>query len=341
MRETVERLREEALAAVAAAARPEELEALRVRYLGRKGELTRILRGLGQVPPEERPALGALANRAREEVEAAVASRLQSLREEEAAKRLSAEAVDVTLPGVGWPVGQRHIVHQVRREIEEFFLHLGFSIAEGPEVELDYFNFEALNIPRGHPAREAQDTFFLTDELLLRTHTSPVQIRVMRSLSPRLPVRVICPGRVYRRDTPDPSHLPSFHQIEALAVDRGVTFGDLRGTLELFARTIFGPATRVRFRPSYFPFTEPSAEVDVSCMCGGKGCGVCGGAGWVEILGAGMVHPRVLEHGGYDPEEVSGYALGLGVERTAMLRHGIDDMRLFLQNDVRFLRQFA
>ncbi|MDQ7793862.1 MAG: phenylalanine--tRNA ligase subunit alpha [bacterium] len=334
-------VREEALAAIAVAPGQDELEQLRVRYLGRKGTLTQILRGLGEVPAAERPALGALANRAREDVERAIAARRQDLADLAEEGRLAAEAVDISLPGAPWPVGQRHIVNQVRLEIEEFFLHLGFSIAEGPEVELDYFNFEALNIPRGHPAREAQDTLFVTGDLVLRTHTSPVQIRAMRARAPELPLRVICPGRVYRRDTPDASHLPAFHQVEVLAVDRGITFGDLRGTLELFARHLFGAEARVRFRPSYFPFTEPSTEVDVTCVCGGGGCPTCGGSGWLEILGAGMVHPRVLEHGGYDPGEASGYALGVGIERTAMLRHGIDDIRLFLQNDVRFLRQFG
>jgi phenylalanyl-tRNA synthetase alpha chain len=337
----IDRLREEALAAVAVAGDLEALEQLGVTYLGRKGRITAVLRGLAGVPAAERPTLGALANQARAQIESAVARRRQELATELDRRRLAAETIDVTLPGVPRRVGRRHVLNAVRREIEEFFLHLGFSIAEGPEVELDHYNFELLNIPRGHPAREGQDTFYLTDELLLRTHTSPTQIRVMQALAPRLPVRVISPGRVYRRDSVDATHLPFFHQVEVLALDRGVTFADLKGTLEHFARGFFGQGTRVRLRPSYFPFTEPSAEVDVSCMCEGRGCSACGGSGWVELLGAGMVHPRVLEAGGYDPEEVSGYALGLGVERAAMLSHGINDIRLFGQNDVRFLEQFG
>ncbi|HCC32547.1 MAG TPA: phenylalanine--tRNA ligase subunit alpha [Clostridiales bacterium] len=341
MQPDIDRLREEALAAVAAAVDIGQLDHLQVAYLGRKGRLTVILRGLADVPAAERPSLGAMANQARAEIESALVRRRQELAMESDRRRQAAEGIDVTLPGVPRRVGRRHVLSAVRREIEEFFLHLGFSIAEGPEVELDHYNFELLNIPRGHPARETQDTFYLTDELLLRTHTSPTQIRVMQMLAPRLPVRVISPGRVYRRDSVDASHLPFFHQVEVLAVDRGITFADLKGTLEHFARSFFSQGTRVRLRPSYFPFTEPSAEVDVSCMCEGRGCSACGGKGWIELLGAGMVHPRVLEAGGYDPEEVSGYALGLGVERAAMLYHGINDIRLFGQNDVRFLDQFG
>ncbi len=341
MRTDIDRLREEALAAVACAGDIEALDQFQVLYLGRKGRVTTILRGLAGVPAAERPALGAIANQARAEIEAALARRRQELAAEVERRRQAAEAIDVTLPGVPWRVGRRHVLNVVRKEIEEFFLHLGFSIAEGPEVELDHYNFELLNIPRGHPARESQDTFYLTDELLLRTHTSPTQVRVMQAMAPKLPVRVISPGRVYRRDSVDASHLPFFHQVEVLAVDRGVTFADLKGTLEHFARSFFGQGTRVRLRPSYFPFTEPSGEVDVSCMCEGRGCSACGGKGWIELLGAGMVHPRVLEAGGYDPEEVAGYALGLGVERAAMLVHGIDDIRLFGQNDIRFLEQLG
>lgn len=340
MLEAIAKIREEALARVAAATSSEELEAIRVRYLGKKGEMTLVLRGMGKLPPEERPRVGQMANNVREELEGALKERLEILSRREQAERLRAEALDVTLPGRPVARGNRHPLYQVLNEIEAVFIGLGFDVAEGPEVESDYYNFEALNLPKEHPARDMQDSFYITEDILLRTHTSPVQVRVMEARRPRLPIRIIAPGKVYRRDD-DATHSPLFHQVEGLLVDRRVTFGDLKGTLMAFLKQMFGDQVQVRFRPSYFPFTEPSAEVDMSCvMCGGSGCRVCSHTGWLEILGCGMVHPRVLSMSGYDPEEVSGFAFGLGVERVAMLKYGIDDLRLFYENDLRFLRQF-
>ncbi len=340
MLEAIAKIREEALARVAAATSSEELEAIRVRYLGKKGEMTLVLRGMGKLPPEERPRVGQMANNVREELEGALKERLEILSRREQAERLRAEALDVTLPGRPVARGNRHPLYQVLNEIKAVFIGLGFDVAEGPEVESDYYNFEALNLPKEHPARDMQDSFYITEDILLRTHTSPVQVRVMEARRPRLPIRIIAPGKVYRRDD-DATHSPLFHQVEGLLVDRRVTFGDLKGTLMAFLKQMFGDQVQVRFRPSYFPFTEPSAEVDMSCvMCGGSGCRVCSHTGWLEILGCGMVHPRVLSMSGYDPEEVSGFAFGLGVERVAMLKYGIDDLRLFYENDLRFLRQF-
>lgn len=329
---------------IAQAAGLDELKEIRIKLLGRKGELTAILRGMGQVSPAERPALGALANTVKEELEQALAAREQALAEEALAEQLQAEAIDVTLPGRPVRVGHPHPLQQVRREIEDIFLRMGFSIATGPEVETDEYNFELLNIPQDHPAREMQDSFYLTPDILLRTHTSPVQIRHMRERSASaepLPVRIIAPGRVFRRDVSDATHSAMFHQVEGLVIDKGITMADLKGTLLTFARALYGPDAQVRLRPSYFPFTEPSAEVDVTCaVCHGNGCRVCKGSGWIEILGSGMVHPTVLRNGGYDPEEVSGFAFGMGIERIAMLKYGLDDLRLFFQNDIRFLSQF-
>ncbi|OIQ61199.1 phenylalanine--tRNA ligase alpha subunit [Moorella thermoacetica] len=340
MLEVIAKIREEALARVAAATSSEELEALRVLYLGKKGELTRVLRGMGKLPPEERPRVGQMANKVREELEGALKEHRENLSRREQAERLRAEALDVTLPGRPVTRGNRHPLYQVLNEIKAVFIGLGFDVAEGPEVESDYYNFEALNLLKEHPARDMQDSFYLTEDVLLRTHTSPVQVRVMEARRPRLPIRIVAPGKVYRRDD-DATHSPMFHQVEGLLVDRRVTFGDLKGTLMAFLKQMFGDQVQVRFRPSYFPFTEPSAEVDMSCvMCGGNGCRVCSHTGWLEILGCGMVHPKVLSMSGYDPEEVSGFAFGLGVERVAMLKYGIDDLRLFYENDLRFLRQF-
>ncbi|MDN5326412.1 MAG: phenylalanyl-tRNA synthetase alpha chain [Moorella sp. (in: firmicutes)] len=340
MLEVIAKIREEALARVAAATSSEELEALRVLYLGKKGELTRVLRGMGKLPPEERPRVGQMANKVREELEGALKEHRENLSRREQAERLRAEALDVTLPGRPVTRGNRHPLYQVLNEIKAVFIGLGFDVAEGPEVESDYYNFEALNLPKEHPARDMQDSFYLTEDVLLRTHTSPVQVRVMEARRPRLPIRIVAPGKVYRRDD-DATHSPMFHQVEGLLVDRRVTFGDLKGTLMAFLKQMFGDQVQVRFRPSYFPFTEPSAEVDMSCvMCGGSGCRVCSHTGWLEILGCGMVHPKVLSMSGYAPEEVSGFAFGLGVERVAMLKYGIDDLRLFYENDLRFLRQF-
>lgn len=340
MQEELARIREEAERDLRRAVSLDEIEAWRVKYLGKKGVLTRILRGMGSLPPQERPAVGRLANELRSWLEDELERRRRALRSTEREREMAKEAVDVTLPGRPVPRGRCHPLTQVLEEITRIFVQMGFAVAEGPEVELDYYNFEALNIPRDHPARDMQDSFYLGDEVLLRTHTSPVQIRVMERIAPEIPVRIIAPGKVYRRDD-DATHSPMFHQVEGLLVDRGISFAHLKGTLQAFVWQMFGPERRMRFRPSYFPFTEPSAEVDISCVvCGGGGCRVCGQTGWLEILGSGMVHPRVLAMAGYDPEKVSGFAFGMGVERVAMLKYGIDDLRLFFANDLRFLGQF-
>jgi phenylalanyl-tRNA synthetase alpha chain len=336
----VEAIAREARDAIAAAQSSSDLEAIRVRYLGRQGALTRLLRSLGSLPAAERPAIGSAANAAKVELETLLETRLAGTAAQERRQQREAARVDLTLPGRRPPRGGVHPLTQVHDEIVSIFMGLGFSVVDGPEIESDYHNFEALNIPRDHPARDMQDTFYFSEDTLLRTHTSPVQIRTM--LARRPPVRVIVPGRVYRRDVADMSHSPIFHQVEGLAVDRDISMGDLKGTLELFAREMFGPRSKIRFRPSYFPFTEPSAEVDVLCfLCGGEGCRTCKQSGWLEILGSGMVHPQVLKNVGYDPEEVTGWAFGMGIDRVAMLKYGIDDIRLFLENDLRFLRQFA
>ena len=330
----------EARAAIGRAASSADHEAVRVRYLGRQGTLTHILRTLGTLPAAERPAVGAAANEVKRELETLLERRLREVQAAERRRERAAARPDLTLPGRRPPRGAVHPLTRVSDEIAAIFGGLGFSVAEGPEIETDWYNFEALNIPPDHPARDMQDTFYLPGSLLLRTHTSPVQVRVMQTQRP--PVRIIVPGRVYRRDIVDMTHSPIFHQVEGLAVDRDVSMADLKGTLELFARQMFGARSRIRFRPSFFPFTEPSAEVDVVCFrCGGDGCRVCKQSGWLEILGSGMVHPTVLRNVGYDPEEVTGWAFGMGIERIAMLRYGIDDIRLFFENDVRFLRQLA
>ena len=335
----VDAILEEARGATAAAHSAAELEQVRVRFLGRQGALTQLLRSLGTLPPEERPVVGAAANEAKRQLEALLEARVDEARQTERVSERRRQRLDLTLPGRRPPLGTVHPLTRVHDEIVTIFAELGFSVAEGPDIETDYYNFEALNIPADHPARDMQDTFYLPGGLLLRTHTSPVQIRTMLAQKP--PVRIVVPGRVHRRDVPDASHSPVFHQVEGLAVDRHVTMADLKGTLELFAREMFGPKSRIRFRPSFFPFTEPSAEVDVVCfLCGGDGCRVCKQSGWLEILGSGMVHPQVLKNVGYDPEEVTGWAFGMGIERIAMLKYGIDDIRLFFENDLRFLRQF-
>lgn len=318
----------------------EDLNEVRIRYLGKKGELTGVLRGMAALSSGERPRIGQAANMVRAEIEARLEERMSQLKDSLREKKLSAETIDITLPGTVFSTGKLHPLTAVTRQIEDIFLGLGFSIAEGPEVEMDYYNFEALNLPKEHPARDMQDTFFITPEILLRTHTSPVQVRTMERTAPALPVKIIAPGKVYRRDD-DATHSPMFHQIEGLVVDKRITFADLRGVLQVFAEKMFGSETRTRFRPSYFPFTEPSAEVDISCgMCGGEGCRVCSRTGWLEILGCGMVHPRVLEMSGYNSSEVTGFAFGMGVERITMLKYNLDDMRLLFDNDVRFLAQF-
>ena len=316
-----------------------DLEALRVRYLGKKGELTAVLRGMGQLSPEERPVVGQLANEVRADIEAAIAEKAEEQKAAALEAQLKAERLDVTMPGKAPKVGHIHPLTLVQRDLEDIFIGMGFSIAEGPEVEYDYYNFQALNIPPEHPARDTQDTFYITEKVLLRSQTSPVQARTMEVQKP--PIRIISPGRVYRSDAIDATHSPLFHQLEGLVVDQGITMGDLKGTLDVFAKTEFGSETRTRLRPHHFPFTEPSAEVDISCfVCGGKGCKLCKGEGWIEILGAGMVHPHVLEMGGIGPATYSGFAFGLGIERIAMLKYHIDDMRLLYENDVRFLSQF-
>lgn len=318
----------------------QDVQAVRVQYLGKKGELTALLKGMENVPPAERPAFGQLVNAARSALEAKLQERQAEVEEQEMATRLQSETLDITLPSRQPVRGHMHPLHLTRRHMEEAFLRMGFSLVEGPEIETDYFNFQCLNFPPDHPARDMQDSMYLTDSLLLRTHTSPMQARVLQSHKPNEPVKVIVPGKVYRWDY-DATHSPVFHQMEGLIVDRHIRFSDLKGMLEDFLREIFGASTKVRFRASYFPFTEPSAEVDISCvMCGGEGCRVCSHTGWLEILGCGMVHPNVLRLNGYDPEQVTGFAFGMGVERIAMLKYGIDDLRLFYENDMRFLTQF-
>jgi phenylalanyl-tRNA synthetase alpha chain len=332
----IEALEKAALGEIRQAKSAEELERLRVKYLGRKGALTLILRGLKQLDPEPRRLVGQEANRAKESLEAALEAALTVLKE--AARRTKAPELDVTLPGRRYPLGRLHPLTRIAQEICDIYLNLGYEAVEGPEVELDWYNFEALNIPPDHPARDLQDTFYFNDKVLLRTHTSPMQIRTMERRSP--PVRIIAPGKAYRRDS-DLTHTPMFHQVEGLLVDKGVTFGDLKGVLTAFVHEMFSPEVSLRFRPSYFPFTEPSAEVDIECViCRGEGCRVCKTTGWLEVLGAGMVHPAVFEAVGYDPEEFTGFAFGLGIERIAMLKYSIDDIRLFFENDLRFLRQF-
>jgi len=338
MREKLELLKNEALQAIAGAPGEDALQDVRVKYLGRKGELTALMKGLGALSPEERPLVGQLVNSVKDEVEIHLESALEVARSAARAARLQSEKIDVTLPGRRAVIGSKHPITLVVEEVCEIFAGLGFSVAEGPEIEHDWYNFEALNFPPEHPARDMQDTFFVENELLLRTHTSPVQIRTMLKQKP--PVRIIAPGTVYRCDS-DATHSPMFHQIEGLMVDKGVTFGDLKGILTIFTNQLFGQKTGVRLRPSFFPFTEPSAEVDIACViCGGKGCRVCKNSGWLEILGAGMVDPEVYRHVNYDAEEISGFAFGMGIERIAMLKYGINDMRLLFENDVRFLRQF-
>ena len=337
MKETLLKIKTDALKALSDASA--DVEALRIQYLGKKGELTAVLRGMGKLSAEERPVVGQLANEVRAAIEEEIEKKTAELRTAALEAKLQAEKLDVTVPGDKIHVGKPHPIALVQRQLEEIFLGMGYSIADGPEVEYDYYNFQALNIPKDHPARDTQDTFYITDNILLRSQTSPVQARVMEKQKP--PIKIISPGRVYRSDAVDATHSPLFHQCEGLVVDKGITMGDLKGTLEMFAQTMFGADTKIRFRPHHFPFTEPSAEVDVSCFaCGGKGCRLCKGEGWIEILGAGMVHPNVLRMCGIDPEVYSGFAFGLGIERIVMLKYHIDDMRHLYENDMRFLHQF-
>lgn len=316
------------------------LNEIRVKILGRKGEITQLLRGLKDLEPEKRAEVGCVANEVKDTLERLIEDKTQQLRALELEMRLQQERIDITLPGMLGPTGGQHPITRVTNEIKDIFVGMGFTVAEGPEVEMDYYNFEALNVPRDHPARDMQDTFYITEDMLLRTHTSPVQVRTMEKMAPRLPVKIIVPGRVYRKDD-DATHSPMFHQVEGLLIDERITFANLKAMLMLFARKVFGEEVEVRYRPSFFPFTEPSAEMDISCVnCRGEGCRVCSYTGWLEILGAGMVNPRVLEYGGYDPEKCTGFAFGMGIERIAMLKYKINDMRLLFDNDKRFLKQF-
>jgi phenylalanyl-tRNA synthetase alpha chain len=316
-----------------------DIEKIKVEYLGRKGLVTLLLRRLGELSTQERPKIGQLLNQTKREIEELLKIKTIEIEKLEKNKKLKEESIDVTLPGKKSDRGTIHPINLVLKKTEEIFLSIGFKIEEGPEVELDYYNFEALNIPKDHPARDDQDSFYLNREILLRTHTSPVEIRVMEKQQP--PVRIIATGKCYRRDAADSTHSPMFHQVEGLAVDKDITFGDLKGVLTVFVHRMFGEDRKVRFRPGYFPFTEPSAEVDVSCLlCHGKGCRACGYSGWLEIMGAGMTDPAVFNMVGYDPEKYSGFAFGMGVERIAMLKYGINDIRLFFENDLRFLKQF-
>lgn len=334
----LQQLEESALAELETAKTEDQFLLIRTKYIGRKGLLTGLLRNIAQVPDAEKPLFGKLSNQLKNLLNTKIEEALQRQAIRKKEDVLLKEKIDVTLPGSLIKCGRIHPVIQVRREICAIFASFGFSVVEGPEVELDYYNFEALNIPKDHPARDMQDTFYIEDNIVLRTHTSPVQVRIMEKIQP--PLRILSPGKVYRRDS-DVSHTPMFNQIEGLLVDKGVSFGDLKGILTAFLKKIFGEGTTLRFRPSFFPFTEPSAEVDIRCvMCGGSGCRVCGQSGWLEILGSGMVDPAVFQNVNYDPEEYSGFAFGLGLERIAMLKYGISDIRLFFENDIRFLKQF-
>ncbi len=340
MKEKLLALKEQALAELGQAASLDALKELRVKYLGKKGPMTEILRGMGKLPAEERPKIGQIVNEIKSLLEAEIGAKNAELEKKALADKLANEKIDITLPGRRQECGHLHPVTLTLREIKKIFMRMGFDVMEGPEIENDYFNFEALNLPKDHPARDMQDTFYITEEFLLRTQTSPIQARTMQSREPNSPIRMIAPGTVYRNDY-DATHSPMFHQVEGLVLDRNISLADLKGTLELFCKEMFGSSVKIRLRPSYFPFTEPSAEVDISCViCGGKGCRVCKNSGWLEILGSGMVHPHVLEMSGYDPDIINGYAFGMGIERIAMLKYGIDDLRLFFENDLRFIRQF-
>ena len=339
MEKKIHKIKEEFISKLKIANNIKDIEKLRIEYLGRKGALTLLLRMLGTLSSEERPKIGQLLNQAKREIEELLKTRIKEIEGTERDKRLQEEIIDITLPGRSLDRGNLHPITLVLKEIEEIFFSLGFKLEEGPEVELDYYNFEALNIPKDHPARDDQDSFYINREILLRTHTSPVEIRVMEKQQP--PVRMIAIGKCYRRDAIDSTHSPMFHQIEGLAVDEDITFGDLKGVLTVFVQRMFGEDRKVRFRPGYFPFTEPSAEVDVSCLlCQGKGCRACGYTGWLEIMGSGMTDPAVFKMVGYDSEKYSGFAFGMGAERIAMLKYGINDIRLFFENDLRFLKQF-
>ena len=339
MREQLEQIKQNALAALDAASTPAGLEELRVKLLGKKGELTAILRGMGKVPAEERPAIGRIVNETREKLESAIDETAAALRAREKDFRLRREAIDVTLPGTERVAGSLHPMNIVLEDLLTIFTGMGFEAVEGPEIEYDRFNFELLNVPKNHPARDAQDTFYIDDNVVLRSQTSPVQARIMTTRKP--PIRIISPGRVYRADEVDATHSPVFHQIEGLVIDENISIADLKGTLDTFAKRLYGMGVSTRFRPSFFPFTEPSAEVDLTCAsCGGKGCRMCKGTGWIEVLGAGMVNPKVLDMCGIDSKKYSGFAFGMGIERLTILKYNVPDMRYLYENDLRFLKQF-
>ena len=339
MKEKLAKIREEILKQIDASENLDKLNEVRVSALGKKGALTELLKSMKEVAPQDRPKVGQMVNEVRAEIETALETEKAKLEDRAMEARLKNEVIDVTLPAKKNSVGHRHPNTIALEEVERIFVGMGYEVVRGPEVEKDYYNFEALNIPKDHPARDEQDTFYINEEIVLRTQTSPVQVRTMEQ--GKLPIRMIAPGRVFRSDEVDATHSPSFHQIEGLVIDKNITFADLKGTLEEFAKELFGENTKTKFRPHHFPFTEPSAEVDVSCFkCGGKGCRFCKGSGWIEILGCGMVHPKVLKMCNIDPEEYSGFAFGVGLERIALLKYEIDDMRLLYENDIRFLKQF-
>lgn len=339
MKEKLELIKEAAVSEISKISSSNEIENIRVKYLGKKGELTTILRGMGALTQEERPIIGKVANEVREIIEGKIEEALAHIKNKEKQAKLEKEVIDISLPGNKRFLGKRNPLDLTLEHMKEIFISMGFSIEEGPEVELDYYNFEALNIPKNHPARSEQDTFYINDNIVLRTQTSPVQVRVMENEKP--PIKMISPGRVYRSDAADATHSPIFYQMEGLVVDKGITFADLKGTLEMFAKKMFGDKVKTKFRPHHFPFTEPSAEMDATCfVCQGEGCRVCKGSGWIELLGCGMVHPEVLRNCGIDPEVYSGFAFGFGVDRMVMTKYGLDDIRLLYESDMRFLNQF-
>ena len=339
MKEKIEEIKKQSIKEIESCTTQKELNELKVKYLGKKGELTTVLRGMGALAPEERPIIGSLVNQVRDKLNELFTEKEENFKKKELEKRLLTEKIDITEPSKKIELGSLHPITQIIKEVEEIFLGMGYKIADGPEVEKAIYNFDKLNTPPDHPARDIQDTFYITDDVVLRSQTSPVQARVMENQEP--PIKIICPGAVYRSDSVDATHSPVFHQIEGLVVDKNISMTDLKGTLEMFAKKCLGENTKIRFRPHHFPFTEPSAEADVSCfVCGGKGCRVCKGEGWIELLGCGMVHPNVFKNCGIDPDVYTGFAFGFGVERIAMAIFGIEDMRLLYENDVRFLKQF-
>nr|WP_289036815.1 phenylalanine--tRNA ligase subunit alpha [uncultured Allobacillus sp.] len=341
MKERLQSIKQEALTEIEAADTQKSLQDVRVHFLGKKGKITEVLKGMGKLSKEERPVIGQLANEVRDQITESIEEKADLLEKQAIEEQLEAETIDVTLPGRPTHTGGPHILMKTIRDIEDLFIGMGYEVAEGPEVETDYYNFEALNLPKGHPARDMQDSFYITEELLMRTHTSPVQARTLNAHEGRGPVKIICPGKVYRRDTDDATHSHQFTQIEGLYVDEHITMSDLKGTLNVLAKHLFGEDREIRLRPSFFPFTEPSVEMDISCkVCNGGGCSVCKQTGWIEILGAGLVHPNVLEMAGFDSKQYTGFAFGMGPERIAMLKYGIEDIRHFYTNDVRFLKQF-